>query len=322
MDPRPDMDLPRLSVVLPNYNHARFLPVCFKALVAQSVPPFEIIVIDDASTDNSMEVITSFARQHPAIRVFQNERNQGVVFGMNRGVELAQGEYLHFASADDQVKPGLFEKSLRLLAAHPQAALCCTVSEWSYASSGLTWHMAAGMADQPSYFSPADMVRVGHKGKLAIVSHSAVMRKQAVCEVGGFLPELRWHCDWFATYTSAFRHGMCYVPEPLSSVTLHERSFYGSGRQSGEHQRVLARLLELLSSKEFADVAPLIRDSGALSLFAMPMLRMLLRRSEYRWFITPLLVARTLRRSSELLGKRILPEPLARVCLRLFYRHR
>lgn len=57
------MTTPSLSVVVPNYNHGQHLPNCLEALVRQSVPPAEIVVIDDASTDNSLEVLADFARR-------------------------------------------------------------------------------------------------------------------------------------------------------------------------------------------------------------------------------------------------------------------
>jgi glycosyltransferase involved in cell wall biosynthesis len=311
------MNLPRLSVVVPNYNHAAFLPACLNALLNQSVPPFEVIVIDDASTDGSGAVIEKFAARHPSVRFVQNDRNRGVVFNLNRGLELAQGEYVFFPAADDEVAPGLFEKSLRLLAENPAAALSCTISEWREGS--LKWNMAVGMASQPRYLSPADLVGLGLSGKLLIVSHSAIMRREALVEAAGFIPELRWHSDWFATYVTAFRHGICFVPEVLSLVNIQPKSYYKSGRRKDEHQQVLCRILELLNSNSCADVRPLVRDSAALSLFAMPMLRLLLSRPEFRSYATPALVMKTLRRSGELLAKRLLPTWLAQLGLKLFY---
>src|SRR6266478_5268167 len=163
----PGSGLPTLSVVVPNYNHARYLPVCLSNILKQSVQPLEIIVLDDASTDNSVEVIRGFAAQNPLIRLVQNEKNLGVMPNLNKGVELSRGEYVYIASADDEVVPGLFEKSLRLLAQHPQAAYCCAMAEWRETFSGLVWHMAAGMADQPCFLSPDEMVQLGKQGKLA-----------------------------------------------------------------------------------------------------------------------------------------------------------
>lgn len=314
------MNLPRLSVVVPNYNHAEFLPTCLNALLTQSVPPFEVIVIDDGSTDGSLAVIEEFAARHPNLRAVRNDRNRGVVFTLNRGLELARGEYVFFPAADDEVTPGLFEKSLNLLAQHPEAGLSCTVSEWR--EGDLKWHMAAGMASRPCYLSPAELVRLGRARKLAIVSHSAIMRKAALVGAGGWIPELRWHSDWFATYITGFRHGLCFVPETLSLVNILPQSYYQSGHRKDEQRRVLRHLLELLGSKSYADVAPLVRDSGELSVFTMPMLRLLWSDRKYRRFLTPRLMWRFLWRGGELFGKRFLPPPLARWVLNRWYRAR
>jgi glycosyltransferase involved in cell wall biosynthesis len=314
------MNLPALSVIVPNYNHGAYLPRCLDALFRQSVPPFEVIAIDDASKDNSLEVLADYARRYPNIRILRNERNQGVSYTLNRGIEVARGDFLFFPGADDEVTPGLFEKSLRLLAEHPQAALSCTVTRWSYVDSGLTWYMGAGMAERPCYLSPDDLVGVGKRGKLLICTSSAIIRKEPLIQAGKFIPELRWHSDWFATFVPAFRHGLCYVPELLSQFNIYTGSYSQSGMRGAEHRQVLLKLMELLTSPDCADVRPRIRDSGALSLFATPMLRLLLSQPEYRSFINATLLRRTFRRSAELIGKKILPVWLARWCLNRFYR--
>ena len=180
--------LPTLSVVVPNYNHAKYLEFSLPAILRQSVQPLEVIVLDDASTDNSVEVIQRFAAQNPIVRLVRNEKNLTVVPNLNKGLELARGEYVFIASADDEVLPGIFEHSMRLLAQHPRAALSCSVCRWRYADSGLSWHMGVGIADRPVYLSPDDLVRVGKHGKLLISSSSVVFRRDALLEVGRFIP--------------------------------------------------------------------------------------------------------------------------------------
>ena len=86
------------------YNHAQYLPGCLNSLLQQSVQLLEIIVIDDASTDNSVAIIEEFAAKHPVIRVVKNERNRGVVHNMNEGWKQALGEYIYYAAADDLVQ--------------------------------------------------------------------------------------------------------------------------------------------------------------------------------------------------------------------------
>ncbi len=310
---------PRLTVVVPNYNHGRYLPRCLDAILNQSVPPFEILVIDDASTDNSLEILEDYAQRHALLRLERNERNRGVVYNLNRGLELARGELVCFPAADDELQPGFVEKSLRLLAQHPQAALSCTVCRWCFVDSGLSWLMGAGMAQQAGYLSPDQLVELGRRGRLFLGTSSIIWRKTALREVGGFIPELRWHCDWFAAFVPAMRYGVCFVPEPLSVFRIFKQSYYSSGRRRAEHREVLERLVARLCEPAFADVQPRIRDSGALSLFALPMLRILLSRAAYRRFITPTYLVRTLWRCAELTGKHLLPRRLQRWCLEKFY---
>jgi len=81
-------------------------------------------------------------------------------------------------------------------------------------------------------------------------------------------------------------------------------AFYFSDRKAGEHRQVLLKLLELPNSPACADVRPRIRDSGVLSLFATPMLRILLSRPEYRLFINATFLKRTLHRSAERVEKK------------------
>jgi len=314
--------LPTLSVVVPNYNHAKYLEVCLSAIVCQSAPPLEVIVLDDASTDDSVEVIRRFAAQHQVVRLVQNGKNLGVMPNINRGIELSRGEYVYVASADDEIVPGLFEKSLRLLAKHPQAAFCCAITEWREVASGLTWHMATGMSDKPCYLSPDEMVRLGKRRKLYLVSSSCVQKREPLLKAGIFPPELRWHADWFATYVTGFRDGVCFLPEILSTANILPGSFYQSGHKKNEHEQVLVNLLKLLNSEPFADVMPRIRAAGELALFEKPMAELLRQRPEYRHFLNFTFRRKVWLRRAELWAKGHFPPWLARWCLNLFYRFR
>jgi len=311
------MSSPAVSVIVPNFNHARYLPRCLTALVGQSVLPREIIVIDDASTDDSVHVAEEFARRHPIVRVHQNNRNQGVAYGANLGLQMARGDYVLFAAADDYVLPGFMEKSVSLLRQHPEAALCCTVGDWHEVATGLNWHVGAGMGGEPCYLAPGRIAELERRGRLYIASHSAIMRRAPLIQAGGFIPELRWHCDWFAIAVVSFRHGICFVPEPLARFFIYPTSYYKSGRKRLEHRRVLQSMLDLLLMPKYQDVEPLIRESGALFLFAGPMLRLLLRHRAYRRFLTPAFLRKNFAHIVKLELKKFTPTFLGNLYLRL-----
>jgi glycosyltransferase involved in cell wall biosynthesis len=121
------MSSPTLTVVMPNYNHSRYLPKSLDALANRERPPEELIVIDDGSTDDSWSIIQDFAARYPFIRALKNDQNRGAEFTVSRALDLATGDYVCGAAADDFVKPGFVEKSMALLARYPQAGLCCTI---------------------------------------------------------------------------------------------------------------------------------------------------------------------------------------------------
>lgn len=99
------MELPGLSVVIPNFNHAQYLPRCLEAILAQSVQPQKFLVIDDASTDDSIQVIESYAHRFPHLRLVRNERNQGVTPTINRELQVAMDDFVCFGA--DGLLPSL-----------------------------------------------------------------------------------------------------------------------------------------------------------------------------------------------------------------------
>lgn len=312
------MNPPSLSVIVPNYNHAKLLPNCLDAVLAQTVQPMEILVVDDGSTDDSVAVIEGYCRRHPHVRLLRNERNQGVIYTVNRGIDESRGELIFMAAADDTAHAHLFEKSLPLLAQHPQAAFSCGISEFREVATGMSWHTGVGMGNQPCYLSPDELVGLGRRGRLHLAPNTAIVRRDAFLRTGKYHQELRWHTDWFSFYTAAFRDGVCFVPEPLAVFYVYPNSYYKSGRQQGDlHRQALVSLLDHLNRPESADVVERVRDSGELYIFGWPMLRLVLTRPEGRRFLNANFLRRCVWHAAKLAVKEYLPTPLANLYFRL-----
>src|SRR5829696_6871232 len=106
-----------VSVVIPCYNQAHFLGEAIESVLAQSHPNFEIVVVDDGSTDDTSEV----ARRYPGVRLVRQE-NQGLSGARNAGLARSEGEYVVFLDADDRLLPEALETHLEHLEAHPECA--------------------------------------------------------------------------------------------------------------------------------------------------------------------------------------------------------
>ena len=109
----------------------------------------------------------------------------------------------------------------------------------------------------------------------------------------GFIEDLRWYADWFTSCVLAFRHGACYVPEVMAYYRLSRHSYYMSGiRQTAVQRELLYRVLDLLASAPFRDVAPAFRRSALTPEFRLRVLRWLATSPRHRDYLTPRLSAR------------------------------
>lgn len=100
----------KLSIIVPCYNVAQFLPRCLMSLTNQSLTDMEIICIDDKSTDNTLDVLRDWEKDDLRIRVIENDENMGVGFTRNRGIDLAKGEFVGFVDPDDWIDTDFYKK--------------------------------------------------------------------------------------------------------------------------------------------------------------------------------------------------------------------
>lgn len=110
---------PRVSVLIPTYNYGAFLPAALESVFAQTYTDYEVIVLDDGSTDDTAEIVAGY----PQVRYIYQEK-AGIAAARNRLLEEAQGEFVAFLDADDLWAADKLEKQLHYLNAHPD---CCLV---------------------------------------------------------------------------------------------------------------------------------------------------------------------------------------------------
>ena len=92
----------KLSIIIPNYNNQKYIELCINSILNQSFKDYEVIVIDDGSTDKSVEIIEQIAKKHSCIKLIK-QYNQNASIARNRGIELAKGKYILFIDSDDYI---------------------------------------------------------------------------------------------------------------------------------------------------------------------------------------------------------------------------
>lgn len=115
---------PLISVIVPVYNGAAYVPQCLDSLLAQTVPALEIVLINDGSTDQTPGICNAYACRDSRIRYISQE-NRGLAAARNVGVRAAKGEYISFADADDWVEPTYLSYLYELLQTHNSSVSAC-----------------------------------------------------------------------------------------------------------------------------------------------------------------------------------------------------
>ena len=231
-----------LSVILPNYNHGKLIPRALRALLTQTPPAKEIIVVDDGSTDDSVAVIEDIARRHPSVRLIRNPVNQGVMASVRTATAVATGEFVLFASSDDFVLPGLFSRARDGLSENPRAAFFCSrVALVDAADRVIGVRPFTLPCRGRGYLSPEEVRRAIKNSDFWVIGTSTVYRRQLLADIGYFDARLGSLSDVLADRLLAFNHGFFFDPAVLGAYNKDPMSFSGRNALSvPDSQRLLA----------------------------------------------------------------------------------
>jgi glycosyltransferase involved in cell wall biosynthesis len=252
--------IPMVSVIVPNYNHARFLPKRMESIFAQRYQDFELILLDDCSTDESREILSRYAGD-PRVRIAFNEANSGSTFRQwNKGVGMARGQYVWIAESDDYADERLLERLVGALEADERVTFAyCR----SHCVSGED--AALGFADtiyfpdlEPECWTK-DFVAEGmeecrrHFVRFNVPANasSVVFRRAAYEKVGGPDQGMRLCADWKFWAEMALEGRVAYVAEPLNYFRFHGgsvRKRIARAEMAIEHMRTAGWILERVGS--------------------------------------------------------------------------
>ena len=220
--------LPTVSVVMANYNHAKYLPEALEAFLSQTYPAHEVIVVDDASTDESCAIVEEFQKKHPNLLLMRREKNSGgpmVPFwdGLNR----ATGTYMTFSASDDRVEPWFLEEALKFVSDHPEVAICC--GDLSIFSDGPRPYQFRRerylRIESPRIFTPDELSSTCLKTTFQIATQASIYKVEIARELGAHDPELKGFSDYYLNYQMGFRYPIAYVPRPWATYREIKSSF-------------------------------------------------------------------------------------------------
>lgn len=207
-----------ITAVLPNYNHSRFLRESLGSLLGQTRPADELIIVDDASTDDSVAVIQDVISRTPNARLVCNSKNIGAVASMNKALSMANGDVVFFGAADDVYYPRLFEVGVALLEAHPQAALFSASSDTidALGVNGGRFPSPKPLT-APGFIDARAALREMLRDDGWFMNNTVLYRRSALLAKGSFDEKLGAFTDGYMCRLLTLQHGACFTPEILGA---------------------------------------------------------------------------------------------------------
>ena len=239
-----------LSVILANYNHAKDLPRSLRAMLRQGPALSELIVVDDGSTDSSIEVIESLQRDHPVIRLIKHDQNRGAPAAFNTGLAVAGSEFVYFAAADDFVLGDFFSVATAALTQSPQAAYFCGQVVCVDRDGNVTGFRPLFQPfKSDAFISPAEARDMARRIDNWAVGPSVVYRRKFFLDIGGQDEALGSFSDGINCRLLAFRHGFYYSRYLKKEKDMHRDRFSARAALSPtEGPRLVAAAEDRLAS--------------------------------------------------------------------------
>lgn len=220
--------MPEVSVILPNYNHAKYLPDRIGSILGQTFRDFELIILDDCSTDDSRDIIQCHAKDERITHVVFGDTNSGSTFRQwNKGISLATGDLIWITESDDSCEHTFLEKAVEKMRAYPSAGI---VYAQSVEVEETTGRRFLSFADHPrfsdrfrsSYFNRGiDEVRSCLIYENTIPNASGVLfRKRIYQACGGADESMRLCGDWMLWSKMLLASDVYFIAEPLNIFRL------------------------------------------------------------------------------------------------------
>ncbi len=218
--------LPLISVVMATYDGERFLRKQLDSIIAQTYPNLEIVVVDDASQDDTLAILHEYKAIYPKVQIFESQQNLGYIKNFERGLQLCNGDFVALSDQDDIWLPEKLSVLFREISNHDLAYCNSELIDADDNSLGIK---LSAIKNHQSFWTPLNFV-VGSSAS----GHAMLMRK-AVIEKGLPLPTCMSH-DYWLGYIGTLARPMKYVDEVLVLYRQHDTNAIGipgSGVKTG-----------------------------------------------------------------------------------------
>ncbi len=251
------MQIPKkISIIVPSYNYGHFLEARLKSIEIQTYPIFELILLDDASTDNSLEIAKSFQQRTSLnMEIISNTKNSGSVFRQwIKGIEMAEGDYIWIAEADDLSESNFLTEAMKGFD-DPDVVLSYTMSKVINQEGNIVQkHYRTGTDDIDSNRWKADYVQEGEKEiadtfvikNIIPNASSAVFKKIDPRPIRKKIEQFTVAGDWYFYYWLLMHGKISFHHKALNLWRRHDKSVSAVPKNQRQHYQEIIKMQELI----------------------------------------------------------------------------
>ncbi len=203
----------KFSLIVCNYNNGKYFRTCFESILKQTYPDLEVIIIDDKSTDDSIEIIQQFIEGYPQFKFYSNDENRGYAYTLHKGINLSTGDFVGRVDPDDALIENAIEESLKhytspdIIATYSQIKMCDGNLKFKY-----LYPRTRKIKNNNNYF-----FNINNE-----VSHFFTFKKRAYLQTEGINGNLSSSVD-FDLYLKLYEKGnFRFVQKPLYLYRQHQ----------------------------------------------------------------------------------------------------
>lgn len=266
----------RIEVIIPCYKYGHFLRECVDSVLTQSIGDTSVVIVNDASPDDTRLIAAALAQQDRRVSVIDHETNKGHIASYNEALARTNSQYTLILSADDLLTPGALERAVSALDRHPAVGLCFG-DDVPFHSVGARPTSRHAPADAPMTVEDyaSFLRRSCSLGHTPIQAPTAVMRTAVQRRIGGFVPELPHSADTEIWLRLAAEGGVARIDADQAYRRLHDSNMsqnYSPVRRLREQERAFemhfAYMGARLSQREREDLKQLLsRRLGEMSFW-------------------------------------------------------
>jgi glycosyltransferase involved in cell wall biosynthesis len=245
--------MPRVSVIVPNYNHSNYLNRRIDSILQQTYQNFEIILLDDASSDSSCEILRAYAANPKVSQLLENKDNSGNTFSQwAKGGALAAGDFIWIAESDDWAEPEFLENLVPLLDGDDSVeAVFCRSRKVNHKDDDLgLWedHFTAGIDSENTvkYLTNSSLIDLMLDGNCIPNASAVLIRKRAMSLLDDNIKSYRLNGDWIFWIKLLETGSVGYCSKPLNNFRNHTTNVRNKVEATGKNLLEYLRVIKFL----------------------------------------------------------------------------